>query len=83
VDFGEGGQNAARPLDVVLAQARKRDSLTLWHLLYRVALPDRARVYDRLAELVPPPEGVTKDAIMKLEKSQMDEWFLEIQPSWF
>jgi anti-sigma factor ChrR (cupin superfamily) len=82
LDFGGGGEGS-RPLDVVLAEARKRDSLTLWHLLYRVSLADRSRVYDRLAELVRPPEGATKEMIMRLDPPVLDEWFLEIQPGWF
>src|SRR5262249_40715698 len=59
-DFAGASQNGSSSLDTVLNEARKRDSLTLWHLLYRVAPTDRARVYDRLAELVPPPEGANK-----------------------
>ena len=36
-------------LDSMLGSARVRDTLTLWHLLSRVAPGDRARVYDRIA----------------------------------
>src|SRR5262249_40809548 len=54
-DF-EGGGDAA--LGVVLAQSRREDALTLWHLLPRTTGAERAKVYDRLAALVPAPEGV-------------------------
>jgi len=81
LDFG--GRGGAQPLETVLAEARKRDSLTLWHLLFRAGLPERSRVYERLAELVPPPEGTTRDGIMRLDQAMLDEWFLEIQPAWF
>jgi len=82
LDFGSQTADPTS-LDTVLAEARKRDSLTLWHLLYRVNAVDRVRVYDRLAELVPPPEGATRAMIMKLDQPMLDEWWLEVQVSWF
>jgi hypothetical protein len=42
------------PLDAILADARARDTLTLWHLLSRVAPRDRGRVVDRIAALTSP-----------------------------
>src|SRR5262249_32085998 len=82
-DFGAAGQNSPSPLDTVLGEAHKRDSLTLWHLLYRTASDDRSRVYDRLAELVPPPDGATKEVIMRLDQSMLDEWWLHVVLSWY
>ena len=41
-----------------------RDAMTLWHLLTRGTPEERARVYDRLAALAPPPEGVTREQIL-------------------
>ena len=38
-----------RGADLVLSQARRRDALTLWHLLARGTADERAQVYDRLA----------------------------------
>ena len=83
-DFG-GSVTGAAPnaLDTILGEARKHDSLTLWHLLARVAPADRGRVYDRLAELVPLPEGISKEMIMRLDQSALDEWWLDVQVSWF
>jgi hypothetical protein len=52
-EAGEAG--AVGPL---LAAARPRDGITLWHLLTRVPAAGRAVVYDRLAELVPVPTDV-------------------------
>src|SRR5215470_8508509 len=45
----------AAALKTALAESRKPDALTLWHLLSRVAEPQRGLVYDRLAHFVPPP----------------------------
>ena len=62
-------------LDTILAQARPRDALTLWHLLSRVDGSSRARVYDRLAALVPPPANVTRQGIQRLDRNMLDLWW--------
>jgi hypothetical protein len=62
-------------LGVLLADARKSDALTLWHLLARVSDADRPGVYDRLAVLAPPPEGVTRDGILRLDREMLDAWW--------
>jgi hypothetical protein len=62
-------------LDIVLAQARKRDTLTLWHLLSRVDNDQRARVYDRLQKLSPPPASVTREGILRLDQPMLDSWW--------
>jgi hypothetical protein len=62
-------------LQVVLTQARPRDALTLWHLLSRVNASDRPAVYNRLAQLVPPPASVTRDGILNLDRLMLDAWW--------
>jgi hypothetical protein len=59
----------------ILAAARKRDALTLWHLLSRVNDSDRGQVYDKLASLVPPPSGVTREGVLHLNQSVLDLWW--------
>jgi hypothetical protein len=59
-------------LDQILAAARPRDGLTLWHLLPRVPAAQRARVFDRFAQLVPLPPQVTRDGILVLNPSMLD-----------
>lgn len=68
-------QARAEDLAVILARSRKRDALTLWHLLSRVEEGQRVRVYDRLAKLAPPPSGVTKDGILRLDQPMLDLWW--------
>ncbi|HUN61625.1 MAG TPA: FecR domain-containing protein [Candidatus Sulfotelmatobacter sp.] len=63
---------AATALATVLAQARSRDGLTLWHLLSRTTGPARAQVYARFAALVPPPAGVTREGILQLDPHMLD-----------
>ena len=75
-DFEDGTSQArAEELAVILAHSRKRDALTLWHLLSRVDEAARVRVYDRLAKLAPPPASVTKDGILRLDQSMLDVWW--------
>jgi hypothetical protein len=73
-DFESGGGAA---LDVILAEARRRDAVTLWHLLSRTP-EDRGRVYDRLAALVEVPEGVTRDAVVSGNKRALLLWWDEL-----
>ena len=69
-------------LAIILAEARVRDTLTLWHLLSRVDAGDRGRLYDRMAALAPPPGGVTREAVMKLESHVLERWKNELAWIW-
>jgi len=75
-DFGANTPaERAKLLGIILVDARKNDALTLWHLLSRVSDADRPRVYDRLAVLAPPPEGVTREGILRLDRQMLDSWW--------
>jgi hypothetical protein len=80
LDFRNGG---AKALGVVLSEAREYDTLTLWHLLYRVRGAERARVYDRLAALIAPPKGVTREGVLRLDKGMLDLWKQGLEWAWF
>jgi len=62
-------------LGILLVDARKNDALTLWHLLSRVSDADRPGVYDRLASLAPPPAGVSREGILRLDRPMLDAWW--------
>ena len=68
-------QQRIADLGIVLAQARQRDALTLWHLLWRVDEPQRAQVFNRLVEFVPLPSGVTQAGILHLDQPMLDRWW--------
>jgi hypothetical protein len=72
--IGTPGTRAAA-LDRVLSDARAKDTVTLWHLLSRVEGPLRGRVFDRLAQFVPPPSGVTRDGVLAGQKRMLDDWW--------
>jgi hypothetical protein len=76
LDFG-GASGAAREaaLDTVLASARERDALSLWHLLTRLDASTRGRVFDRLTVLVAPPPGVTRDGVLRGDRAMLDAWW--------
>ncbi|HEV2802383.1 MAG TPA: FecR domain-containing protein [Pyrinomonadaceae bacterium] len=78
-DFADGGPEA---LNIVISEARPRDTLTLWHLLARTAGDERLRVYERLAALAPPPAGVTREGIMLLDPAMLYEWKAQMEQTW-
>jgi hypothetical protein len=76
LDFGsKGDPGRAGALALVLSQARRRDALTLWHLLARGSAEERAQVYERLASLAPPPEGVTRELVLRGDATALHMWW--------
>ncbi len=73
-DFGAQDSREAA-LRALMAQARPRDSLTLLSLLGRLSGPDRATLYPRLAVLLPPPPGVTRERIVAGDRTAIDRWW--------
>lgn len=65
-------------LAAVLAQARKRDALTLWHLLARTEGETRGKVFDRLAQLIPPPKKVIREGVLSNDRAMLDAWWAEL-----
>jgi hypothetical protein len=78
-DFNSGGDSA---LDIVLNEARIRDTLTLWHLLSRVDPTARERVYNRIVDLVPLPNGIEKDKALQLDLTTLKHWREELVWKW-
>jgi hypothetical protein len=75
LDFGNLDSTAkTAALDSVLKEARRHDGLTLWHLLTRVDETERERVYERLAGMVSPPAGVTRDGVLRGDKRMLESW---------
>lgn len=59
----------------VLAQARREDAFTIWHLIARARDGEREAVIERLAELVPPPAGVTRVGVLAGDREMLDRWW--------
>ena len=66
-----GGMDA---LQRVLAAARPRDAMTLEHILERARREHRGPLYDRLAQLAPPPRGVTREGIVEGNDAMIEAW---------
>src|SRR2546430_9282385 len=62
-------------LDAVLALARPRDALSLWHLLPKTGGAAQGRVYERLAALRPPPAGGTRAGGLSGDRPVLDRWW--------
>jgi hypothetical protein len=76
LDFGPADQTQrAAALDLILSTARRRDALTLWHLLQRGPAAERERVFDRLAALAPPPPAATRSAVLAGERRALNQWW--------
>lgn len=68
------------PRDMVVS--RRQSAVTAWHLLQRVPAERRAEVYDRLSQLVPPPNGVTREGILRLDRLMLERWRRDLNPMW-
>jgi hypothetical protein len=79
-EFDAGGGTTA--VDTILAQARVRDTLTLWHLLSRVQSSERGPIYDRIAELTPVPSGVDRERVLALDAATLTRWREELAWTW-
>jgi Putative zinc-finger/FecR protein len=75
--LGDPARTAA--LDMVLTRSRKKDAITLWHLLTRTNEAELARVYDRLARLIPLPKGVTREGILRGDRAMIDAWWDQLE----
>ncbi len=70
-DFGSDKTNA---FATVLAEARTRDALTLWHLLPRVEGDEREQTYDRLVALLPAAKDSSKADTLRLDPATLAQW---------
>lgn len=69
-------------LPVLLAEARRRDTLTLWHLLALVTPARRGAVYDRLVELYGPPPEVTREGVLRLDRAMLELYRKRLEWVW-
>jgi FecR protein len=75
IDNGRDAARKAASLRFVVTRARPRDAMTLWHLIPRVASAERATVVDALAARVPMPPTVARDAVLRLDRAALDQWW--------
>lgn len=81
-DFPADQLSQAAVLEALTGEARPRDAMTLFYLLSRVSGNERALVYDRMAALVPPPEGVSREGMLTLNQQMMERWQGKLGLTW-
>ncbi len=77
VDAGDAGAVAA-----AIASARARDTLSLLHLVPRVAGDARAAVVDRILALGPPPP-LPRERLLTADPAALERWRATLAPSWY
>jgi hypothetical protein len=78
-DFEDSeAQQRTADLQIVLREARPHDALTLWHLLMRVDAAQRPDVFEKLSAFAPPPEGVLKEGVLRLDPAMLDAWWNQL-----
>jgi len=82
IDFDKDPTSRTAALDSMLSQSRAKDTLTLWHLLPRVNDDERVRVYEKMQSLTPPPAGITREGVLKLDQKMLEQWRYALQGSW-
>ena len=64
------------------APARAPTTITLWHLIQRLDGALRARAFEALARVAPPPDGVTREGILALDRPMLEHWRRDLVPMW-
>jgi Putative zinc-finger/FecR protein len=82
VDSLNEGSERTHQLEIVIREAHVRDALSLWQLLPHVDAQSRGLIYDRLAQLLPPPPQVTRDGIVRLDSKMLASWNKVVSQLW-
>jgi hypothetical protein len=70
-DFESG---SAAHVEALIDQASPCDAFSLVYLVQRVEPSDRGRIFDRVTELYPPWQGITRAGIVSLESAAVKGW---------
>ena len=81
LDFESAGPEA---LDLILEEARRRDTLTLWHLLGdpRRSASERARVLDRIEALLELPVEFTRAGLLGTDDAERERLYDVLAIHW-
>src|SRR5262245_30884078 len=76
-EFDDASDAATRSeaLRRVLEHAGPGDAMTLWHLIPRADPADRPAIVDVLQDLLPMPPGVTRESVLRLDHTALDQWW--------
>jgi hypothetical protein len=76
------GKSSGASLEIIRKESRLRDTLTLLHMLSRTDAADRTQVFDRMVELAPLPEGVSREKVLQLDRDALSRWRQELTWKW-
>jgi len=76
-------ENSSESVQTIIKESNVYDALTLWHLLSRVPITEREKVFNALSVHVKPPANVTREGALRLDKKMLDAWWTEIENVWF
>ncbi len=76
------GENVAASLGVVLASKDERDALTWFHLLQRVAAPDRGRIVKHVDEVIALPKDLRLDLVAAGDPTATAALKDALDPNW-
>ncbi len=79
-DFGAGGYGL---IDIIIAESKKKDTLTLWHLISRAPQEKRAEIVAKILEFVEPSPSVTIGGLLDLDKKMLEELKSDLEPIWY
>ncbi len=77
-------RNQPGALDSLLAIARTRDALTLWHVLREAQPGERERIIERIVELSPDGEGsgLDREGLARLDHAAMERLWAFVRARW-
>lgn len=70
-------------VDTIILESRRRDTLTLWHLLEKVPEAKRAEIVAKMLEFVELPQGVTVDGLIRLDEKMMMDLRSDLEVLWY
>jgi len=82
LDAVERGDRSAEIVARILASAPPADTLSLFHLLFRVDAAQRRAVVDAIIAREELPEGVDVDAVTRLDPAAIAAWREDIRWTW-
>jgi hypothetical protein len=71
----DSGNNSKQNIEKVIENSGKKDALSLWYLLRKAQPGELKLIYDRLAEINPPPEGVSSEGIISGNTDMLFKWW--------
>jgi hypothetical protein len=80
--FDAGGDPVEAAVPDLLRESRRRDTLTLWHLLPRVDAGNRPRVVERIVDLAGMPDDLELQRVVELDRAALDRWFDDLELDW-